>query len=53
MEVPTILDDTYPVFIKDFLYHLVDPAANFRQFQVDMEYEDLDCYDEVSEFLFE
>jgi hypothetical protein len=50
--VPAILDPTYPLFIKNFFYHQLDPSAKFRQFEVDMDYDDLDCYDEVSDFLF-
>ena len=52
IDVPPILDHTYPVFIKDFLYRQLDPASKFRQFVVDMEYDDLDCFDEVEQFIF-
>ena len=51
--VPHVLDDSYAIFLKNFLYREVDPSTKRKQFQADIEIEELDCYDEVRDFIFE
>lgn len=50
--VPKLWDDSYPDFIRKFLFQQVDPRSKFKDFRVDMDYTDLDCYDEVEDFIF-
>ena len=50
--VPKILDLGYPKFLTNFLFAQVGPRAHFKDFRVDMEYTDLDCFDEVEDFIF-
>ena len=50
--VPHILDDRYPRFLTNFLYREVDPSTKRKQFQADITIDELDCYDEVQDFLF-
>ena len=38
--VPQLWDDAYASFIRDFLFKQVDPATQFKDFRVDMDYSD-------------
>lgn len=51
--VPRVMDTRWKKTLTGFLFHQVNPDNKHRAFQVDVENDELDCYDEVKDFIFE
>ena len=52
-EVEYILNDDYLTYMKNYLNRIVDPSVPATDYYADVEVENLDCYEEVRNFIFD
>ena len=51
-EVDYLLSDDFVTYMEKYLYRIVDPSVFSKDFDVDLEPPDLDCYEDICDFIF-
>ena len=51
-EVTYVLNDDYVDYMNNYLKRIINPEVRVTEFHVDARAGELDCYDDVSDFIF-